>query len=112
MCSSDLELSDDRLRLSPVDGDVCETSESFFALPLTGEGGTYDEFLDAITAARIRRLNATHRYARACTDLDMQEELDALDRDRYFASENIHTFEEINEILQWSPAEWDESSPF
>ena len=38
----------------------------------------------------------------------MQEELDALDRDRYIAAENIHCFDEINEMLQWSPAEWDE----
>jgi hypothetical protein len=41
----------------------------------------------------------------------MREELDALDRDRYFSSENIHCFEQINEILQWSPAEWDEAGP-
>ena len=30
--------------------------------------------------------------------------LDALDRDHYFSSEHIHCFDEINEILQWSPA--------
>jgi len=40
--------------------------------------------------------------------LEMQEELAALDRDRYVAAENIHCFEAINEILEWSPAEWDE----
>ena len=38
-------------------------------------------------------------------------ELAALDRDRYVASENIHCFEAINEILEWSPAEWDEPGP-
>jgi hypothetical protein len=106
------ELDEDRLRLVPVDADIGETGDQLFALPLAGEGGTgvYYEFLDAITSAHIRKLNATHRYARACTDLEMQEELDALDRDRYFALENIHTFDEINEILQWNPAEWDDSS--
>jgi hypothetical protein len=106
------ELDEDCLRLAPVDGDTCETGEQVFALPLIGEGetGAYYKFLDVITSARIRKLNATHHYARACTDLDMQEELEALDHDRYFTSENIHTFDEINEILQWSPAEWDDSS--
>jgi hypothetical protein len=106
------ELEDDHLRLAPVDGGISEAGEQVFALPLTGEDetGAYYEFLDVITSARIRKLNATHHYERACTDLEMQEELDALDRDRYFASESIHTFDEINEILQWSPAEWDDSS--
>ena len=101
------ELDDDRLRLAPVDGDVFGSTEQLFALPLVGDEGTgpYYDFLDAITAARIRKLNTTHHYARPCTDLEMQEELDALDRDRYFTSEDIHCF---NEILQWSPVEWDE----
>jgi hypothetical protein len=106
------ELDDDRLRLAPVDGDILDARDQLFALPLIGEEGTgpYYDFLDAVTAARIRKLNTTHHYARACTDLEMQEELDGLDRERYFASEDIHCFDEINEILQWSPAEWDDSS--
>jgi hypothetical protein len=106
------ELDDDRLRLAPVDQNIGQSSDQRFALPLTGdyETGLYYEFLDAITAARIRRLNATHHYARQCTDWEMQEELDALDRDRYSASEDIHCFDEIEEIIQWSPAEWNDSS--
>jgi hypothetical protein len=106
------ELDDDRLRLAPVDENILDPAEQLFAMPLIGdeESGPYYDLLDAITAARIRKLNATHHYVRACTDMEMQEELDALDRDRYFASEDIHCFDEINEILQWSPAEWDDSS--
>jgi hypothetical protein len=101
------ELDDERVRLAPVAVDDPNGGEQFFALPLIEdeETGAYYDFLDAISAARIRKLNATHHYARDCTELDMSEELDALDRDRYFSSENIHCFDEINEILQWSPAE-------
>ncbi|HUJ71508.1 MAG TPA: hypothetical protein VLZ30_04650 [Verrucomicrobiae bacterium] len=104
------ELDDDRLRLAPVDGDVFDAGDGVFALPLIDddESGPYYDFLDAITAARIRKLNATHKYTEPCTELEMQEELDALDHDRYIAAENMHSFDEINEILQWSPAEWDE----
>jgi len=105
------EVDDDRLRLAPVDRDDFETAGGqIFALPLIEdeESGAYYKFLDALSAARIRKLNSTHHYARDCTDLEMREELDALDRDRYFASESIHCFDEINEILNWSPAEWDE----
>ena len=106
------ELDDDRLRLAPVNREEFNTDgERIFALPLIDEEetGAYYDFLDAISAARIRKLNTTHHYARDCTELEMQEELEALDTDRYFTSENIHCFDEINEILEWSPAEWDES---
>jgi len=105
------EIDDERVRLAPVDqDDFGAASERIFALPLieSAETGAYYDLLDAISVAQIRKLNATHHYARDCTELDMTEELEALDRDRYFASENIHCFDEINEILQWSPAEWDE----
>ena len=104
------ELDDDRLRLAPAEQDEFTAGGELFALPLINdeETGVYYDFLDAITAARIRQLNATHHYARNCTELEMQEELSALDRDRYVAAENIHCFDAIDEILQWSPAEWDE----
>jgi hypothetical protein len=105
------EIDDERVRLAPVDrDDFGPTNEQIFALPLieSEETGAYYDLLDAISVARIHKLNSTHHYARDCTELDMTEELEALDRDRYFASESIHCFDEINEILQWSPAEWDE----
>lgn len=104
------EVDDDRLRLAPAEQDEFGAGGEVFALPLINdeETGVYYNFLDALSAARIRKLNTTHDYARDCTELEMQEELAALDRDRYVASENIHPFEAINEILQWSPAEWDE----
>ena len=104
------ELDDNRLRLAPADQDEIDGGGDLFALPLINdeETGVYYDFLDAVSAARIRKLNETHHYARDCTELEMQEELAALDRDRYVASENIHCFDAINEILEWSPAEWDE----
>jgi hypothetical protein len=106
------EIDDERVRLAPVDlDDFGAANESMFALPLveSEETGAYYDLLDAISVARVRKLNSTHHYARDCTEMDMTEELEALDRDRYFASESIHCFDEISEILQWSPAEWDES---
>jgi hypothetical protein len=108
------EVDDERVRLAAVAAhDTAIGGEQLFALPLIEdeETGVYYDLLDSISAAHIRKLNATHHYACDCTESDMREELDALDRDRYFSSENIHCFEQINEILQWSPAEWDEAGP-
>jgi hypothetical protein len=105
------EVDDERVRLALVDqDDFGGSGDQSFALPLveSEETGAYYDLLDAISVARIRKLNSTHHYARDCTELDMSEELEALDHDRYFSSDVIHCFDEINEILQWSPAEWDE----
>jgi hypothetical protein len=108
----DAEISEGVVRLALVDESVFEEVGEYFALPVldSEESGPYFEFLDAISAARIRRLNATHHYARNCTADEMIEELNALESDRYFSEDTIHAFDELNEILEWSPAEWDESS--
>jgi hypothetical protein len=105
------EIAEGSLRLAPTDETLLTAGPDMFALPnITGDDeGPYHAFLDAVSAARIRRLNATHRYTEPCTEFEMQEELDAIDSDRYFGNESIHTFDEINEMLEWSPAEWDAS---
>jgi hypothetical protein len=101
------EIAEGCLRLAPTDESIFSATTEMFALPLIEEEGQgpYYDFLDALSAARIRRLNATHHYVQECTELDMEEELNALDTDRYFSSETVHVFDEIDEILQWSPAE-------
>ncbi len=105
------EISEGVLRLAATDADLFEEGSQPFALPLIADEGegAYYSLLDAISAARIRKINATHAFARECTEDEMQEELSALDSDRYLADESIHAFDEINEILEWSPAEWDDS---
>ena len=67
-----------------------------FVLPLIGEDETtgYHRFLELLSAARIRLLNATHRYAQPCTTDEMYDELDALDTDRYFNADQMHAFDE------------------
>lgn len=82
--------------------------KDLFAMPCIEEDGdgAYFDFLDALSVAHIERLNAEHHR---CTLEEMQEELDALSRDRYFSAETVHVFEEISEILQWRPAEWEET---
>jgi hypothetical protein len=103
------ELGDGLARFEPTPGNFLNAGDAF-ALPAIDEDGDgpYYDFLDAVIAARVRRLNATHQYARPCTVDDLREELDALDQDRYFSAETIHPFDEITEILQWHPAAWDE----
>jgi hypothetical protein len=103
------ELDEGMARLSPVAGDIRQAADRFALPELDEDGdGAYHDLLDTLSAARVQRLNATHQYARPCTVDDLREELDALDQDRYFSAETIHPFDEINAILQWHPAAWDE----
>lgn len=101
------EIEDGRAKLTLSEEELGEAGGELFALPILEQdgGGPYYEFLDALSAARIRMLNATHHYVRDCTVADMFDELDTLDLDRYFGSTTTHAFDEINEILEWKPAE-------
>ena len=101
------EIEDGCPKLTLSEEELGEAGGELFVLPILEQdgGGPYYEFLDALCAARIRKLNATHHYARNCTEDDMFEELDALDLDRYLGSTTAHAFDEINEILEWEPAE-------
>lgn len=103
-------------RLYTVDAEIAEgilrleaghDGEEMFALPVIDEDGDgpYFDFLDALAAARVHLLNTDHHR---CTVDDLRNELDALDQDRYFNANTMHAFDEIDEILQWSPAEWDQ----
>lgn len=105
------EVADDRVRLALVEGEVDLMDDAVFAMPVVGDDhpAGYGDFLEKLTRARIDFLNASHRYARPCSDLDMMEELDMVDRDRFFGAVAQHPFDEMAEILSWSPAEWDEA---
>ena len=109
--TADAELDDQRVRLVASAENIYNTSEQLFALPLYEEEGSgpYYRLLDLLSRARVRLLNQTRRYAHECTVEEMCEEVNGLDSDRYFCDEDIHAFDEINEILEWKPAEWDES---
>ena len=95
----DAELNEGEIRLAATHQSFLEDAGELFALPLIGneQDGPYFDFLEAIGDARIRRLNATHHYARNCTADEMNEELDALDSDRYFSEDTIHAFDELND---------------
>lgn len=104
------EVAEGVLQLEPVSTSL-RADTDLFALPrIEPEGdGPYFDLLDALQAARIRKLNATHHYANPCTVEEMQDELELLEQDRYFSAESIHAFDAISEILDWNPAEWDDT---
>ncbi|MCG3148847.1 MAG: hypothetical protein PCFJNLEI_02296 [Verrucomicrobiae bacterium] len=102
------EIAEGQVRLVPADDETAEV----FALPVIDPEGEspYSDFLDAVVSARVRKLNATHGYLTDCTADELTTELEMLDVDRYFSDESRHCFDELNEILEWEPAEWEDPS--
>ncbi len=110
------DMDEGRLRLKLAQNQDEDTDNKFFALPLflNEEEGAYRDFVECLIEARVKRINKTHRYARNVDDLDLEEELLAKINDRYFEGGALHCYDEINEILAWSPADWeggDEDTP-
>jgi hypothetical protein len=106
------ELPDGRVRLVASNQAVGDDEGArLYALPdlFEDETDAYPEFLDQLAAARIKFLNDTHHYVHDVDELDMEEELQAKNSDRYFSARSIHIYNELEEILKWKPAEWDDA---
>jgi hypothetical protein len=104
------ELPDGRVKLVSSKENISSEDVPLFALPdlLQDEGGHYPDLLDRIAALRIQLLNATHDYHQDLTEQDMDEEIQTRNTDRYFSASAIHVFNELEDILTWKPAEWDD----
>ncbi len=104
------DLSDGRLRLVPSSHGMTDKDVPLFALPdlIDDEEGAYADLLDQLAAMRIRMINATHHYFQQVTEDDMDEDVQARNSGRYFEGRALHVFHELEDILTWSPAEWDE----
>jgi hypothetical protein len=105
------QLSDGRWRLVPVEDSIYDGIGELFALPdvpldleeeLEATGG-YPDFLEQLEHLRIRHLNRTRQYVQDVDELELEDDLRVMDADRYFSGEAAHCFEEICEILEWSP---------
>ncbi len=104
------ELEEGQLRLRPARMTEDGGGRDLFAMPVivSEDDSRYGNFVEALEQWRLKMLNKTHHYGRNAEDLDMEEELEAKANDRYFGGEAVHCYDEINDILSWSPAEWDE----
>jgi hypothetical protein len=105
------ELEDGRLRLRPVRATAGGGLQNVFAMPrIADEDDTrYADFIESLVAMRVRKLNDTHDYARQLDVLDLEEELDAEASDRYFGGQGAHCYDEMHDILTWSPDDEEEA---
>jgi hypothetical protein len=112
------QLEEGLLRLVPTDESFFDEGAQLFALPdapLTLEdeleqSSRFLDFMEALEHLRIKHLNRTHHYAHDVDEFEMEDELRMVDADRYFAGDALHVFEEIREVLEWAPEEWEDKS--
>ncbi|MDR2030089.1 MAG: hypothetical protein LBP65_01320 [Puniceicoccales bacterium] len=99
----DKDLGGGRVRLVASTEVLGESSEKLFALPDTfkeGYGG-YAEFLDHISALRIKWLNGRHNFSQQLTVDDLEETVrDSLEG---LQAPPHHLFQEIVGILEYTP---------
>ena len=109
--AAESEMEEGRLRLKIVLPSDEEDGAKLFALPLfvDEEQSTYRDLVENLIELRVKLLNKTRRYTQAVDDMELDEELQAKLSDRYFDGGTLHCYDEINEILSWTPAEWDGS---
>lgn len=105
------QLPDGRLKLIRSSRRIDDADARLFALPdvLCEAEGAYPDLLDQVSALQIKMLNATHDYVQEVTVDEMDEEIQTRNADRYFAATAVHVFNELEDILTWKPAEWDEA---
>jgi hypothetical protein len=102
----DKDLGEGRVRLVSCGDAVGATEEKLFALPATlGESyGGYAEFLDHISALRIKFLNGRHQFSQQLTVSELEESVRDILENSQVEGLPAHLFQEISEILGSCPA--------
>lgn len=96
---------DKTARLVRVNESFFDTNEELFALPdvLDDEKGAYAEFLDHITALRVKYLNDKLDFAQKMTTTELEEQIRESQTQSFMEGRATHLFQEIIDILEFVP---------
>ncbi|MDR1437478.1 MAG: hypothetical protein LBI69_00255 [Puniceicoccales bacterium] len=101
----DRDLGDGRVRLLHYADGFAATDEKLFALPNAfNEGnGSYAEFLDHITIARVKMINGTGHFVQKVSVDELEETVREMVTSTQIGELPTHLFYEIIGILEYSP---------
>ena len=93
------------LRLVEVKNDVLHAKEGVFCLPHTNgdQEGPYLDFLDHITALRVKLLNANFNFKQPLNIEEIEDIVHEEQQERYISGTKMHAFDEIMSILDYVP---------
>lgn len=109
------DLGNGKVRLKRVKDSLFESEETLFALPdiLDEENGPYADLVDHLTRCRVKMLNDLIEFESKLTVDEVEDELREAQNADFIEGIAIHTFNELNAILDYMPAgyEGDEDAP-
>jgi hypothetical protein len=103
------DLGDGRVRLKRVKDSIVESDDKLFALAdiLDEENGPYADLLDHLTRCRVKMLNDLFNFESKLTVDEVEDEIREDQNTNFIEGKAVHTFEEITDILEYTPAGWD-----
>lgn len=111
----DKDLGNGKVRLKRVKDSLFESEETLFALAdvLDEENGPYADLLDHLTRCRVKMLNDLIEFESKLTVDEVEDEIREAQNADFIEGIAIHTFNELNTILDFMPAgyESDDDAP-
>ncbi|MDR0418308.1 MAG: hypothetical protein LBH08_02655 [Puniceicoccales bacterium] len=103
------ELPDNRVKLEFMPTKIHSAEEPLFLLPnvIADNEGPYAEFIDHIIRLRVKLLNDSIDFKVPINVEEIEETLREQYQEKYIEGNNIHVFDEIVDILEYTPNGYD-----
>ena len=107
------ELPNSQIKLDFVNDKALDSEEPLFLLPnlLTDNEGPYCEFIDHIIALRVKLLNDVIDFKAPLNVDEIEDAMREIYQEKYISGNTVHVFDEIVEILEYTPAGYDIVAP-
>ncbi|MDR2200873.1 MAG: hypothetical protein LBN94_02065 [Puniceicoccales bacterium] len=103
------ELPNNQVKLEFTATKVLSSEEPLFLLPniLTDNEGPYAEFIDHIIRLRVKLLNELIDFKVPMNMEEIEESMREKYQEKYIEGNTVHVFDEIVDILEYTPAGYD-----
>ncbi|MDR0740503.1 MAG: hypothetical protein LBF34_02215 [Puniceicoccales bacterium] len=103
------ELPDNRVKLEFTPTKTHTSEEPLFLLPnsTADNEGPYAEFIDHLIRLRVKLLNDSIDFKVPINTEEIEETLRERYQERYVEGDNVHVFDEIVDILEYTPDGYD-----
>lgn len=105
----DKDLGNAQVRLKRVKESIFDSEEKLFGLPdiLDEENGPYADLLDLLTRCRVKMLNDLFKFESKLSVDEVEDEIREDQNSNFIQGQAVHTFDELNAILDYMPAGYD-----
>lgn len=103
------EVSDNEVKLTFVNEKALTSEEPLFLYPnvVSDNEGPYAEFIDQIVHSRVRLLNDAIDFKVPMNTEEIEDAMKVIYQEKYIEGNVVHVFDEIVEILEYTPAGYD-----